>query len=90
MDNNKLRELLDQLQNEIKNTQTVDEQGHQLLKNLDEDIHSLLERSEDPATHSEDTIVERLEGVLYHFGVTHPTLTVVISKVLDSLSGAGI
>ena len=87
MDNKKLRELLNQLQNEIQNTETLDEQGHQLLKDLDEDIHTLLERSEE---HSGDTFTERLEGALYHFEVTHPTLTVVISKVLDSLSGAGI
>ena len=88
MDNNKFRELLNQLQNEIKNTQTVDEQGNQLLRDLDGDIHALLERSEENSV--QDTFVERLEGVFYHFEVTHPTLTAAISTVLDSLSGAGI
>ncbi|GAB4580873.1 MAG: hypothetical protein Fur0022_36170 [Anaerolineales bacterium] len=90
MDNNKIRELLNQLQNEIQNTQTVDEQGQQLLKDLDEDIHALLARSEEQAGHSQATFVKRLQGALYHFEVDHPTLTVVISRVLDSLSGAGI
>ncbi|HNB53436.1 MAG TPA: DUF4404 family protein, partial [Anaerolineales bacterium] len=84
---NKLRELLDQLQNEIQNTETLDDQGYQLLKDLDEDIQALLERADDD---SDDTFTERLEDAIYHFEATHPTLTVVISKVLDSLSGAGI
>lgn len=87
MDTNKLRELLDQLQNELNSTETLDEQGYQLLKDLDEDIQALLDRTDD---HSDDTFAERLENAVYHFEATHPTLTVVISKVLDSLSGAGI
>lgn len=90
MANNKFHKLLTQLQKEIKNTQSIDEQGQQLLSDLDENIHALLARSEEYAGESEETFVERLEGALYHFEVTHPTLTVVISKVLDSLSASGI
>lgn len=87
MDTNKLRELLDQLQNELNSSETLDEQGYQLLKDLDDDIQALLDRADDQ---SDDTFAGRLEDALYHFEATHPTLTVVISKVLDSLSGAGI
>jgi hypothetical protein len=36
------------------------------------------------------SIVQRLEGALNHFEVTHPDLTTMISKLLDSLSNAGI
>ncbi len=87
MDTNKLRDLLNQLQNEIQTAETLDDQGYQMLKDLDENIQALLDRAD---SHSDDTITGRLEDAIYHFEVTHPTLTVVISKVLDSLSGAGI
>ncbi|MCB9134103.1 MAG: DUF4404 family protein [Anaerolineales bacterium] len=86
MDTQKLHDLLHQLQTEIENTDTLDEQDVQLLKDLDEDIRALLARAGAP----EDTFTERLESALYDFEATHPTLTVAISKVLDSLSGAGI
>ncbi len=87
MDTNKLRDLLNQLQNEIQSAETLDDQGYQMLKDLDKDIQALLGRTEED---SDDTFSARLEDAVYHFEATHPTLTVVISKVLDSLSGAGI
>lgn len=86
MDTQKLHDLLHQLQNELKDTETLDEQGVQLLKDLDEDIQALLERTGAP----EESFAERLENAVYAFEATHPTLTAAISRVLDSLSGAGI
>jgi hypothetical protein len=90
MDNNDLRKLLHQLQDEIKNAQSVDEQGSRLLHDLDGDIHALLERSGETPVQLHPPFVQRLEGSLYYFEVTHPVLTTTISKLLDSLSSAGI
>jgi len=87
MDNQELSKLLQQLHAEIKNTQAVDEKGTSLLRDLDEDIHALLERSEES---SEQPGTQRLEDALYHFEATHPKLTELISKLLESLSNAGI
>jgi hypothetical protein len=87
MDNQELSKLLQQLHDEIKTTQVVDEKGTDLLRDLDEDIHALLERSKD---NPDQTSVQRLEDVLYHFEATHPSLTELISKLLESLSNAGI
>ncbi|MCX6039132.1 MAG: DUF4404 family protein [Chloroflexi bacterium] len=36
------------------------------------------------------SIVQGLEGAVNHFEATHPDLTMLISKLLDSLSNAGI
>ena len=90
MDNKELRKLLHQLHDEIKNTQAVDEKGSALLSDLEEDIHALLERPEENLVPLHPTVVQRLEGALDHFEVTHPDLTMTISKFLDSLSNAGI
>jgi len=90
MENEELRKLLQQLHEEIKKTQTVDEKGTELLTDLDEDIHALLERSEDNISPIQPSITQRLDAALLHFEVTHPSLTVMISKLLDTLSNAGI
>jgi hypothetical protein len=90
MDNKIDRELLQQLHDEIHNTQTVDEKGRELLQDLDGDIRALLERSEENQTLVHPSIIQRLEMTLDHFEVTHPTLTTLVSKLLDTLSNAGI
>jgi len=90
MDNKIDRELLQQLRDEIKNTQTVDEKGRDLLRDLDGDIHALLERSEEHPDEEHPFVIQNLERTLTHFEVTHPELTVLVSKLLDTLSNAGI
>jgi hypothetical protein len=90
MENEELRKLLQQLHDEIEKTQTVDEKGTEILSDLDGDIRALLERSEEQLTPIQPSIVQRLDAVLLHFEVTHPSLTVMISKLLDTLSNAGI
>ena len=90
MENEELRKLLQQLHDEIEKTQTVDEKGTEILSDLDGDIRALLERSEEQLTPIQPPIIQRLDAVLLHFEVTHPSLTVMISKLLDTLSNAGI
>ena len=90
MDNKIDRELLQQLRDEIKNTQTVDEKGRDLLRDLDGDIRALLERSEEHPDEEHSFVIQNLENTLTHFEVTHPELTVLVSKLLDTLSNAGI
>jgi len=90
MDNNELRKLLNQLHDEINITGTVDEKSSELLRDLDGDIRALLERSEGTLVQLHPSLVQRLEGALEHFEVTHPDLTMLISRLLESLSNAGI
>jgi hypothetical protein len=90
MDNKINRELLQQLHDEIHNTQSLDEKGRELLQDLDGDIRALLERSEEPSGDEHPSLIQNLEITLRHFEVTHPELTVLVSKMLDTLSNAGI
>ena len=90
MDDPKLREQLEQLQAEIRQSQSVDEEGKALLRDLDADIHDLLARSEGEAVDVQPTTVDRLQDSLTHFEVSHPSLTALISKLLETLSNAGI
>jgi hypothetical protein len=90
MDNQELRKLIESLQAEIQNTHTVDEKGQELLVHLDADIHKLLAQTEGVSAPVHPSTLRRLEEGLDHFEVTHPDLTIRISKVLEGLSKVGI
>jgi hypothetical protein len=90
MEDKDLRDLLTELHAEIENAQEVDEKGLDLLRHLKEDITVLLERSEGNPAQANPSITRNLENTLSHFEVTHPGLTSLISKLLESLSSSGI
>jgi hypothetical protein len=90
MENNKLRNLLHQLDDEIKSTHTVDKKGSEMLRNLELDINTLLERSGENPIYVHSSVTQRFEDALNYYEVTHPKLTSVISKLLESLSNAGV
>jgi hypothetical protein len=41
-------------------------------------------------TESDESMLQRLQDSVDHFEVTHPTLTAMLSRMLDILSNAGI
>jgi hypothetical protein len=90
MENQELSKLLQQLHQEINTTQAVDEKGTELLRDLDKDIHTLLERSGETPVELNPINMQRLDDVIRHFETTHPSLTVLISKLLDTLNNSGI
>jgi len=90
MDDKALQTLLHQLDEEIKHTHVVDEQDGVLLRNLEEDIHTLLTRAESDSVSLHPSYVQHLQTALGNFEVTHPSLTELISKLLESLSNVGI
>jgi DNA-binding GntR family transcriptional regulator len=90
MDDPKLREQLEQLQAEIRQSRSVDEEGKALLRDLDADIHDLLARSAGEAVEVQPSTVDRLQDSLTYFEVSHPSLTALIAKLLETLSNAGI
>jgi hypothetical protein len=89
MDNQELRTLLEQLRNELDQTESIDEKGRELLNGLDSDIHSLLERSEVVA-HPPLNSLQRLEESIEYFEATHPTLSATLVKLMTVLGNAGI
>jgi len=90
MDSQELRKLLDELHGEIKNTRAVDEKGTELLRDLDEDIHALLQRSGEVPIEVHTSLQKNLSDTIDYFEVTHPSLTLVVSRLLEFLSDSGI
>jgi hypothetical protein len=90
MDDQELRKLIEKLHDEIQNTRTVDEKGQELLVHLDSDIRELLARTGGIAAPVHPSTLRRLEEGLDQFEVTHPTLTLLLSRLLEALSNVGI
>lgn len=82
-----LRDLLGKLHKELQRIESVDEKGRELLRELDDDIRALLERSGESRGNS---ILARLQAAIDHFEITHPKLTMALSEMMTALSNAGI
>lgn len=86
MPNQRLRELLEQLQDELARTESVDENGREMLGHLSADIQKFL----DPAQENPETLLERLQKAIDHFEMEHPAITAALSQMLNTLNNAGI
>jgi len=85
-----LRELLEQLHSEIERTETIDEKGQELLRHLGSDIRELLDRSEGKQIQLRPKTVQSLEDTIDYLEITHPALTTLLAKILETLSSAGV
>lgn len=86
MPNQKLRELLEQLHDELARTESMDEKGREMLSRLNADIQQFL----DPTRENPETLLERLQSAIDHFELAHPAITAALSQMLNTLSNAGI
>jgi hypothetical protein len=87
MNNERIRELLVQLHEELRQSKTVDEKGRILLRDLSADIDELLERS---GGQPDDSMLQRFQEAIDHLEITHPNLTMALSEMMTILSNAGI
>ena len=90
MEDQELRKLIEELHAEIQNTHSVDKKGQELLLHLEADIQELLSRADGAVTPLHPTTIQRMEDGLSHFEVTHPALTSLLSRLMESLSNVGI
>ena len=91
MNDDELRQLLEELHQKIEATDSVDERGREMLAHLSADIRNLLERTGNEQPPRETTKeVNSLEESIRYFEVTHPTLTATLSQMLNILNNAGI
>jgi hypothetical protein len=90
MTDQELCKLLEQLHNEIEETETVDEKERELLRELGLDIRELLERCEAEEIQTHPLTMRRFEDAIDSLAANHPTLTAMISNISTILSNAGI
>lgn len=82
-----LRDLFGKLHDELQRVESVDDKGRDLLRDLDDDIRALLERSGEARS---DSIAKSLQSAMDHFEITHPKLTMALSEMMNALNNAGI
>jgi hypothetical protein len=87
MSNEKIRELLAKLQNEVQETE-LDADTRSSLRELDADIHDLL----DSATPEQklSSVTERAKLLEAKFAISHPAVERFIREVIDTLAKIGV
>lgn len=84
--NDKLDALLEKVHAELQRVDQLDADSLKLLRDLDQDVQSLLRRSEVETP----SILSRMQKAIERFEVEHPALTTLLSEVSAILSNAGI
>ena len=90
MNDQELCQLLEQLHSEIEQTKSVDEKERELLRELETNIHELLERCEAENIQIHPLTIRRLDDATEYLAVNHPTLTAMLSSMSRILSNAGV
>jgi hypothetical protein len=89
MEQQKLRELLETLHQELASVDSVDETTGGVLTTLREDIGKLVDRDHQSAIVTDEPLMERLNDAVNHFEAGHPRLSLAIQHLLDSLANMG-
>ena len=89
------RQMLTQLHDQLAQAQSegVDENDQAILRHLMSDIQEMLNQVEQDSATSDPanpSVLERMETGITKLEITHPTLSSMIRKAIDTLDIAGI
>lgn len=84
MSNERIKELLKQLREEIREAD-VDDELQKLMSDLDDDIHSVIEDDADVGA-----LVDRAKELEADFATKHPTVERFMREVIDVLVRMGV
>ena len=84
------RKTLMELQAQLRHTESLPESEREFVEALYEEIEELLARPRQEPPIQPHPLLGRLEEATKRFEVSHPELTGVIGRVIDSLSTMGI
>lgn len=88
MDNDKLKQLLSQLNDILDNTEQVDEETLALVRELDEEIHRLT--AEEAPGEEFEGVLDQAKSMEARFAVDHPVADRVLREIIDALARVGI
>jgi chaperonin cofactor prefoldin len=84
----KLRQTLIDLETELHEVDTLDDDSRSLLAEVSREIKELLSRTE-PHAHA-SSLQSRLNDSIESFEVAHPTLAGIVRRLIDGLGQMGI
>lgn len=83
----RLRQTLEQLHEELEQADSLDPGSRELLREVMGDIREALDR---PQTSESASLLDRLREATGEFEESHPRLTAAVGRVADALSNLGI
>ena len=86
----RLVELLRELEVELANADSLDEAGRERLRTVQAQLGRALEDSERAAQPQLSAVTEPVQRAIDDFEKTHPTLTLILGRILDSLNKIGV
>jgi ElaB/YqjD/DUF883 family membrane-anchored ribosome-binding protein len=90
MDQQQLREKLEQLHAELEQIETVDEDTRRVLDDLSKDIRELLDQPGEQADRRYGRLNQNLRANVTRFEATHPMLTSAMQHAIDALVQLGV
>ena len=90
MEKEQFTEMLKKIHNELRNTESVDDSGRELLGVVMDDINKLIDRPDEEEMHGSSRLVEGLKEAVFHFEDSHPSLASSMRRLVDALSSIGI
>ena len=88
MEQQKLRELLDTLHQELEQVDSIDATTEVVLSNLRSDMQRLLDEKVG-TVHEDASLMERMNEALDLFEEGHPKLSLTLQLLLESLAKMG-
>jgi len=88
--NLEMQEALKELHEQLPHPNSVHEADRDLVRQLRKDVGALLKPSARGSSREYESLMGRLQDATKRFEVSHPELTAVIGRVIDSLSAVGI
>ncbi len=85
----KLESTIRELENELNAIESLDSDTRRMLEETLGEIQAAL-RNKSTTSSSEEPIGNRLQTVMQEFETTHPNLTGILARVIDSLAQMGI
>lgn len=89
MNNEELRAQLEHLHAELQQADALDPQQRELLQTLANDIHQLLNSNENQP-HQYRSLGERLSEDVAQLEASHPQVTLLMRRAIESLAYLGI
>jgi len=86
LDQDKIRSLLAQLQKELNSGESLDSETLELVKQLDKDVDSLIESSEN----NNAPVMDDAIALEARFAANHPVAERLVRELIDTLGRIGI
>jgi hypothetical protein len=88
MTENNIKQLLAQLQDALEDTEQVDAETLNLVRELDEEIHRLTEAGAPPDDY--EGVVDQAKSMQARFAAEHPVAERFLREIIDALAKVGI